>query len=188
MGSSSESSSSAVSPVRASARSASRNDGARAASATTVVRLGAAEAGGESERDALGDDESAARVEVRPHPLGVHVQAGDRVRRGGRRSAGERESAGQRLPLGMPGADRTLVLVGEAAEQHGCVRVREPGSMRPQAWSETGLRFCGIVEDPPADASATSLTSVCASSATSRPTFAAAPAAPSSAAPSSATR
>ena len=43
-----------------------------------------------------------------------------------RGSAGERERAGERLPLGVPAADRALVLVSELAEQDSRVRVRQP--------------------------------------------------------------
>ena len=111
-------------PVRSSARSASRNERALAASATTSC-AGHGPGVGEGERDALCDDEAAARLEVRPHPAGVDLEAGDGVRGGGRRSSGERERAGERLPLRVPAAHRPLVLVGEPAEQDSRMGVRE---------------------------------------------------------------
>ena len=49
----------------------------------------------------------------------------DGVRGGRCRATGECERAGERLPLGVPAADRALVLVSEAAEQDSRVRVRE---------------------------------------------------------------
>ena len=87
------------------------------------MRLAAPEARREGERDALCDDDAAARVEVRPHPLGVDLETGDGVSGGRCRSAGECERAGERLPLGVPAAYGALVLVSELAEQDSGVRV-----------------------------------------------------------------
>ena len=77
----------------------------------------------------------------------------------------------------MPATD-ARARARERARRAGLPRGRSRGAhTRPRASERTGLRFCGIVEDRPPDASATSPTSLCARSTTSRPTFAAAPAA-----------
>ena len=148
----------------------------------------AAQAGRERERDALGDDEAAARLEVRPHPLGVDLETGDGVRGRRCRSAGERERTRESLPLGVPAAHRALVLVGELAEQDSRVGVRETLA-RDRERRADGIP---LLRHRRGTASRTPRRPrpprVWARSTTSRPTFAAAPAAASSAAPSSARR
>ena len=66
-----------------------------------------------------------------------------------------------------------------------------PRAHETASTDETGLRFCGIVDETPCPepaASATSPTSVCASNVMSRPIFPQAPASAASAAPTSVTR
>ena len=88
------------------------------------------------------------------------LEAGAQPRRG--RAGGDQQLA-QRPPLGVPGAGRALVLLLHRGEQ----RRDEPGRLARAASAETaatGLRLCGIAEEPPGAASRTSPTSVCASS------------------------
>ena len=92
---------------------------------------------------------ATARVEVRPHALDVDLEPADRIGRRGDGAAGERERARERLPLRVPRSDRALVLVGSrlrAGRSHARVARRAQASA---IVDETGLRFCGIVDEPP---------------------------------------
>ena len=57
---------------------------------------------------------SAPAVEVRTHPAGIDLERLERSPHRGSRAARVGERVGERPPLGLPGAERALVLVHES--------------------------------------------------------------------------
>ena len=104
----------------------------RAAEPDELVCPAVAKPLSERKRDALGHDQASCRVEIPTHSGCVHLEPVERVadRRRGPTRVGE--SSGQRLPLGLPGAGRSLVLGIERAREHERVAAYELGARASQ--------------------------------------------------------
>ena len=129
-----------------------------------MMRLEAADPAAERHRHRLGEDQPTRRLEVLGHPRGVELDSGQQLGEVRKRAGRERADLGQRFPFRVPVAEPALVLLDHRGQHHR----DEPG--HPDRRGEdrgrrtTGLRLCGIVEEPPFPAAAgsnASATSVC---------------------------
>ena len=124
-------------------------------------------ASGDAER--FGHQRAAREVEVRAHAILVHLEAGEELTHVADRAGGVAEELRQRDPLGLPRADGALVLLARRTISVGTSAMARRAAASADIAS-TGLRFCGMADEPPLPGFApsdSSPTSVCARSATS---------------------
>ena len=122
------------------------------------VRAISADARRERHHDGLGADEPASDVDVAAHAIGVDLETLNRFERAARRSPCERKDLRQRLPFDLPAAQPTLMFLRHGGKET-CHEVRHSPRRPRMTAHATGLRLCGIVEDPPRPSAAGSDTS-----------------------------